>query len=77
MTQQWRPLVGKAALVTGAGRGLGYGVARALGRAGASVCASDIDGGELLVPLVRDAERSVDVEARRIDVDLRFLGEEG
>jgi 16S rRNA processing protein RimM len=33
------------------------------------------DGGELLVPLVRDAVRSVDVGARRIDVDLGFLGE--
>ena len=34
------------------------------------------DGGpELLVPLVRDAVRSVDVAARRIDVDLAFLGE--
>jgi 16S rRNA processing protein RimM len=33
------------------------------------------DGGELLVPLVRDAVRSVDVGARRIDVDLSFLGE--
>jgi 16S rRNA processing protein RimM len=32
-------------------------------------------GGELLVPLVRDAVRSVDVAARRIDVDLGFLGE--
>jgi len=32
-------------------------------------------GGELLVPLIRDAVRSVDVEARRIDVDLEFLGE--
>ena len=31
------------------------------------------DGEELLVPLVRDAVRSVDVEARRIDVDLAFL----
>lgn len=31
--------------------------------------------GDLLVPLVRDAVRSVDVEARLIDVDLRFLGE--
>jgi 16S rRNA processing protein RimM len=31
------------------------------------------EGGELLVPLVRDAVRSVDVEGRRIDVDLRFL----
>jgi 16S rRNA processing protein RimM len=30
-------------------------------------------GGELLVPLVRDAVRSVDVAARRIDVDLGFL----
>jgi 16S rRNA processing protein RimM len=33
------------------------------------------DGGELLVPLVRDAVRSVDVRARRIDVDLEFLGD--
>jgi 16S rRNA processing protein RimM len=32
-------------------------------------------GGDLLVPLVRDAIRSVDVPAGRIDVDLRFLGE--
>lgn len=31
--------------------------------------------GDLLVPLVRDAVRSVDVAARRIDVDLAFLGE--
>jgi 16S rRNA processing protein RimM len=31
--------------------------------------------GELLVPLVRDAIRSVDVAARRIDVDLAFLGD--
>ncbi len=32
-------------------------------------------GGLLLVPLVRDAVRSLDLEARRIDVDLEFLGE--
>ncbi|HET9103737.1 MAG TPA: ribosome maturation factor RimM [Solirubrobacteraceae bacterium] len=34
-------------------------------------------GGEtpLLIPLVSDAVRSVDVAARLIDVDLRFLGE--
>jgi 16S rRNA processing protein RimM len=31
----------------------------------------------LLVPLVRDAVRGVDVDARRIDVNLTFLGEEG
>ena len=33
-------------------------------------------GGELLVPLVADAVREVDLEHRAIDVDLRFLGEE-
>jgi 16S rRNA processing protein RimM len=33
------------------------------------------DGGELLVPLVRDCIRSIDIEARRIDIDLDFLGE--
>jgi 16S rRNA processing protein RimM len=34
-------------------------------------------GGELLVPLIADAVREVDVEARRIEVDLAFLGEGG
>jgi 16S rRNA processing protein RimM len=34
------------------------------------------DGGELLVPLVSDAVRAVDLDQRAIDVDLRFLGEE-
>jgi len=34
------------------------------------------DGRELLVPLVRDAVRGVDLEARTVDVDLAFLGEE-
>jgi 16S rRNA processing protein RimM len=33
------------------------------------------DGSELLVPLVRDCVRSIDVPARTIDVDLGFLGE--
>jgi 16S rRNA processing protein RimM len=33
-------------------------------------------GGPLLVPLVTDAVRQVDVERRTIDIDLRFLGEE-
>jgi 16S rRNA processing protein RimM len=32
-------------------------------------------GGPLLVPLVTDAVREVDVERRAIDIDLRFLGE--
>ena len=33
------------------------------------------EGGELLVPMVRDAVRHVDVAARRIDVNLEFIGE--
>ena len=31
-------------------------------------------GGELLVPLVHDAIRAIDRDARRIDVDLEFIG---
>ena len=34
-----------------------------------------VDGRELLVPLVRDCIRSIDLRARRIDIDLEFLGE--
>lgn len=37
--------------------------------------ARDAGGDDLLVPLIRDAVRSVDVGARTIDVDLAFLGE--
>jgi 16S rRNA processing protein RimM len=33
------------------------------------------EGGELLVPMVKDAVRSVDVAARRVEIDLAFLGE--
>jgi 16S rRNA processing protein RimM len=33
------------------------------------------DGSEVLIPLVRDAVRSVDVGAGVVDVDLEFLGE--
>ena len=36
-------LTDKTALVTGAGRGFGWGIARALARAGAKVCVTDID----------------------------------
>src|SRR5690242_15312646 len=40
-------LEGKVALVTGAARGLGWGIARALGMAGARVYVTDINAGEL------------------------------
>jgi 16S rRNA processing protein RimM len=33
------------------------------------------DDGELLVPLIRDAVRSIDIDAGVVDVDLGFLGE--
>jgi 16S rRNA processing protein RimM len=33
-------------------------------------------GGELLVPLVAEAVRSVDIERKLVDVDLKFLGAE-
>ena len=33
-----------------------------------------VHGGELLVPMVHDAVRSIDVAARRIEVDVAFLG---
>jgi 16S rRNA processing protein RimM len=34
-----------------------------------------LEVGELLIPLVRDAIRSIDVDTRVIDVDLGFVGE--
>ncbi len=40
-------LDGKVAFITGAGRGLGWGIARAFGQAGASVCITDINEPEL------------------------------
>jgi ribosomal 30S subunit maturation factor RimM len=33
-------------------------------------------GGQLLVPMVKDAIRNVDVAAGRIDVDLDFIGDQ-
>ena len=33
-----------------------------------------LEVGDLLIPMVRDAIRSIDVDARRIDVDTEFLG---
>jgi 16S rRNA processing protein RimM len=57
--------------------GVEVGVVRAL-RAFPSCDVLEVarDGGEdLLVPLIRDAVRSVDVAARKIDIDLAFLGE--
>jgi 16S rRNA processing protein RimM len=60
--------------VVDAGRALGH-VARLV--ALPSCEALEVTGGgeQFLVPLVRDAVRSVDVEAKVVDVDVAFLGE--
>lgn len=71
MAEPWRPLLGKVALVTGAGRGLGYGIARALGRAGACVCLTDIDAGELARAAAEVAGDGADALALPLDVSDR------
>lgn len=57
-------LEGKVALVTGAARGFGWGIARALGQAGAKVCVSDINDQELArsaADLRRDGTETLDL----------------
>ena len=57
-------LEGKVALVTGAARGFGWGIARALGQAGAKVCVSDINDQELArsaADLQRDGTEVMDL----------------
>src|SRR5438874_11490258 len=53
-------LEGKVALVTGAGRGFGAGIARALAREGAQVCITDVDVTEL-------AESAAELEADGVE----------
>jgi NAD(P)-dependent dehydrogenase (short-subunit alcohol dehydrogenase family) len=62
---QGRPLAGRTALVTGAGRGIGRGVAAELAAAGAYVVAADLD--------IVTAQETIDGlagpgEAARVDV---------
>lgn len=66
-------LEGKVALVTGAARGFGWGIARALGQAGAKVCISDINDREL----ARSAAdlQSDDTEVLSLHLDVSDLAE--
>jgi 3-oxoacyl-[acyl-carrier protein] reductase len=61
-------LDGRSAVVTGAGRGIGYEIARALGGAGAAVLVGDIDADAALDAAVRLREEGVKAEAWRCDV---------
>ena len=69
-------LDGKVALVTGAGRGLGAGIARALGRAGASVCVTDVDDAELAETAGELAADGSAALALRLDVAERAAFED-
>ena len=69
-------LGGKVALVTGAGRGLGWGIARALGRQGAKVCITDINGSELERARADMVADGSEVMARVLDVADRDAFEE-
>lgn len=64
-------LEGKVALVTGAGRGFGWGIARALGRAGARVCATDINAEELALSAADLAGDGSEALAIELDVSDR------
>ena len=62
------PTAGQVVLVTGAARGLGWGIARAFGIAGARVCVTDLSEAEL-ARCARDlAADGAEFEARRSDV---------
>ena len=69
-------LGGKVALVTGGGRGLGWGIARVLGRHGAKVCVTDINGSELERARADMAADGSEVVARVLDVADRGAFEE-
>jgi 16S rRNA processing protein RimM len=74
---EWWPEQLEGCAVHDGGRGVGVVRAlRALPSCEVLVVARTGGGGEeLLVPLIRDAVRAVDVDARRIEIDLAFLGE--
>jgi NAD(P)-dependent dehydrogenase (short-subunit alcohol dehydrogenase family) len=66
-------LTGKTAIVTGAGRGLGYGIATELAKAGAQIAVLEIDGES--AHAAADDFRGLGVEARAYVVDVSKSGQ--
>ena len=60
-------LDGKVALVTGAAQGFGWGIARALARAGAKVCATDVNTDELAYSRTGYEQDGAEFMLRRLD----------
>lgn len=60
-------LTGKNAVVTGAGRGIGWAIARRLGHAGARVTLTDVDP-ELEASVAELTDEGLDVTGARLDV---------
>ena len=60
-------LDGKVALVTGAAQGFGWGIARALGQAGAKVCATDVNTDELAYSRAGYEQDGSEFLLRRLD----------
>ena len=59
---------GSQALVTGAGRGLGWGIAKAFASAGARVCATDVNLDELATGMADISSPSGNLMSCHLDV---------
>jgi len=61
-------MAGKVVLITGAGRGFGYGIARAIGLEGGTVCISDINTDELRQSEADLSSQGITVTSERQDI---------
>jgi gluconate 5-dehydrogenase len=68
MSQDLFDLTGRLALVTGAGRGIGFALARGLGQAGAALVLNDLDGERLDAAVAELRSEGLTVDGRVFDV---------